>query len=76
MKSEHSREQSMKAKPSSYDNGEKLVTMDKELAQIVTDEIIVKARIQHLEALIDQSLATRDKDAFMALSEEYRRLTQ
>lgn len=76
MKSEHSREQSMKAKPSSYESGEKLVALDKELAQIMTDEIIVKGRIKELENLIDQSLAKRDKETFMVLTEEYIRLTR
>jgi uncharacterized protein YpiB (UPF0302 family) len=76
MKSEHSREQSMNAMPSSFDSGEKLVSLDKELAQIMTDEIVVKARITQLEGLIDQSLANRNKALFMTLTEEYLRLTR
>ncbi|WEG10872.1 IDEAL domain-containing protein [Pullulanibacillus sp. KACC 23026] len=76
MKSEHSREQSMRSKPSSYESGEQLVTIDKELAKLITDDIITKARIKHLEALIDQCLDSKDEQLFMTLTAEYISLTR
>ena len=71
MKSERSHEQSL---PENQTTIDKLVSIDKDFAQMVLDSIYIKASKERLLLLIDEALDRRDREAFMTYSEQYRQL--
>ncbi|MFC4617506.1 IDEAL domain-containing protein [Camelliibacillus cellulosilyticus] len=73
MRSEHSRDQYTPNTPQN-NSFEKIVSIDKEYAQMVLDAALMNAEKERLRRLIDQSLDERDKDTFMKLSERYKQL--
>lgn len=74
MKSERSHEQ-YTPNPSTT-QPEKLVSIDGVYAQMVLDEILIKRLKEELIRKIDESLDSRDKDAFMKFSQMYNEINR
>ncbi|GGE39352.1 hypothetical protein GCM10011391_17660 [Pullulanibacillus camelliae] len=75
MRSERSHEQSIPANQGAKTN-EKLVSIDKDYAQMVLDSIYINASKERLHSLIDKALDQRDREAFMKYSDAYRQLNK
>ncbi|TDQ42052.1 IDEAL domain-containing protein [Aureibacillus halotolerans] len=73
MNNEYSSTEKMNASATSNSKNVKSFVLDLYI-DMVLDEALAKARIQFLQARIDEALDKNDKEQFMTYSKEYQKL--